>query len=133
VNAIDDSKFEFIIPSGDFDDYLSKLSFSVRNDLRKMKLEIKDMMLILSENNTDTAPFLLGDLIHGNESSGIRKIRLKKPKTQGKRGGYRLIAYVVKLENKIYLLHLYDKKKKKDLTTTQKKNLKTLYETTIAK
>ena len=58
-----------------------------------------------------------GDVIRG--SGGIRKIRWA-PKGRGKRGGSRVIYYWLAVEDHIYLLTLYGKGVKDDLTPTER-------------
>lgn len=58
----------------------------------------------------------VGDVIRG--SGGIRKIRWGS-KRRGKRGGIRVIYYWLGAEDCIYLLTLYDKGVKVDLTRAE--------------
>jgi hypothetical protein len=58
---------------------------------------------------------------------GLRKIRLADPKRgKGKRGGARVIYLHVAGADVIYLLDVYDKNEREDLTADQKKFLKGL-------
>ena len=57
-----------------------------------------------------------GDIIRG--SSGIRKVRWKS-KGRGKRGGTRIIYYWLLQEDHIYLLTLYGKGVKDDLSSAE--------------
>ncbi len=66
-----------------------------------------------------------GDLIRG--SGGLRKIRWSLP-GKGKRGGLRIIYYWDKLEDIFYMLAVYKKSKKTDLTRSQVKILRQLVE-----
>jgi mRNA-degrading endonuclease RelE of RelBE toxin-antitoxin system len=52
-------------------------------------------------------------------TSGARKARMPA-KRRGKRGGYRMIYYLVK-ENTIWLLTMYDKVQKEDLSQVEEK------------
>ena len=61
-----------------------------------------------------------GDVIPG--SGGIRKIRWSA-KGRGKRGGIRVIYYLM-AESKIYILYVYNKREKGDLTKDQIKMLR---------
>lgn len=67
---------------------------------------------------------LKGDLIR--ESGGLRKIRLAKS-GGGKSGGYRVIYYLATPEA-IFLLLVYPKSKKDNLTKTEVKTLRQLIE-----
>ena len=58
-----------------------------------------------------------GDVIRG--SSGIRKIRWAMP-GRGKRGGSRVIYYWLAEQDHIYLLTVYAKGVKDDLTATER-------------
>ncbi|HID52091.1 MAG TPA: hypothetical protein EYP41_08645 [Anaerolineae bacterium] len=66
-----------------------------------------------------------GDLIRG--SGGVRKIRWSLP-GKGKRGGLRIIYYWDKPEDIFYMLTVYKKSKKADLTRSQIKILRQLVE-----
>jgi len=63
-----------------------------------------------------------GSVIPG--SGGCRKLRFKS-QTKGKRGGIRVIYYVMR-ENRIYMLYAYSKVETEDLTKKQIKQLKKL-------
>lgn len=54
-----------------------------------------------------------GDLIHGG--GGIRKLRFALP-GRGKSGGVRVIYYWLRDDGQIYMLLIYPKSKKDDLT-----------------
>ena len=61
---------------------------------------------------------------------GLRKIRLADPRRRkGKRGGVRIIYLHVPKANWIFLLDVYDKDEKEDLTAQEKKALRRLAET----
>lgn len=64
-----------------------------------------------------------GKVIQG--TGGLRKIRMAA-RGKGKRGGARVIYYVVHLHETIYLIFVYDKSEADDLTPEQKKTLKAL-------
>lgn len=66
-----------------------------------------------------------GDLIQG--TCGIRKVRWRLPGT-GKSGGVRMIYYWRTAENQILMLLVYKKAKQEDLTSAQKRALKTVVE-----
>lgn len=62
-------------------------------------------------------------------SSGIRKCRYV-PKGQGKRGGYRVVFFFVKQDNKpIYLLTVFGKTEKTNLTPQEQNTLRQLGKT----
>jgi mRNA-degrading endonuclease RelE of RelBE toxin-antitoxin system len=67
----------------------------------------------------------LGELIPG--CKGLRKSRHRYRRT-GKRGGLRLIYYYDRSSREIYMLFLYEKSGKDDLTPDQKKTLAKLVE-----
>lgn len=64
-----------------------------------------------------------GDTIAG--TGGFRKIRWGRP-GMGKRGGIRVIYYNVTRKGRIYLVLLYPKNERDDLTDEQKQALKQL-------
>ena len=65
----------------------------------------------------------LGDLIQG--TGGLRKIRWRHG-GQGKRGGIRVIYYLVSEQDNLYMLYVYPKSKQEDLTSEQKKDLRSI-------
>lgn len=65
----------------------------------------------------------LGDAISG--TGGIRKIRIPTNNI-GKRGGCRVIYVDIEIKECIYLLNVYSKREKEDLTSKEKKMLKNL-------
>jgi len=117
-------KFEFILPNEYIDIILTEFSFSVSKDLHKLKLNKSRLKELLGENHAEDNTHLIGDLLWGSKDVGIRKVRLKKGKGKGKREGYRLIALVLNVKNKAFVLHIYDKKKKSKLTDSDEENLK---------
>lgn len=64
-----------------------------------------------------------GDVIAG--TGGVRKIRMKSA-SKGKRGGFRVCYYYLVHDEEIYLLLLYAKNEKEDLTMDEKRDLKLL-------
>lgn len=66
-----------------------------------------------------------GALIPG--SGGLRKLRWGLP-GQGKRGGARIIYYWTVATTRLYLLFLYPKNERSDLTRAQLRTLKALVE-----
>ena len=60
-------------------------------------------------------------------TGGTRKIRLKGFST-GKSGGFRVCYYYL-IENSLYLLLIYAKNEQENLTTDEKKQLRTLVKT----
>ena len=67
----------------------------------------------------------IGDVIPG--ASGIRKIRIPLDNI-GKRGGCRVIYIDIEVKESIYLLDVYAKNEKTDLTEKEKKLLRKLVE-----
>lgn len=67
----------------------------------------------------------VGDLIPG--SGGLRKIRWRAPGT-GKRGGLRVIYYLDVPDDAFFMLVVYKKAKKENLTQEQIKTLRKLVE-----
>lgn len=65
----------------------------------------------------------LGDLIAG--TSGCRKIRLKSS-SKGKSGGFRICYFDISEINKLYLIFIYAKNDKENLTAEEKTILKEL-------
>lgn len=59
-----------------------------------------------------------GDVIKGG--AGIRKVRWKLP-NRGKSGSVRVIYYYKVVDNQIFLIYVYTKKKESDLSESQKK------------
>jgi hypothetical protein len=68
-----------------------------------------------------------GKVIQG--TGGLRKIRMAA-RGKGKRGGARVIYYLVLTAETIYMIFVYDKGEADDLTADQKKKLKALAEAT---
>lgn len=60
-------------------------------------------------------------------SGGLRKLRWAIP-GKGKRGGIRLIYYYKVVDTEFYMLYVYKKSKKEDLTKAQVKMLKNVME-----
>lgn len=66
-----------------------------------------------------------GDLVPG--LGGIRKERCSNPiRTKGKRGGYRYLFLYLEHRNHVHLLYLLDKDEQEDLSSDERKLLKTL-------
>ena len=76
--------------------------------------EYVDLQAHLSEHPT------AGDVIPGG--GGLRKLRWRA-EGRGKRGGIRVIYYVWSAQ-RLYMVHAYDKKHQKDLTSEQLKMLR---------
>lgn len=71
-----------------------------------------------------------GDIISG--TGGFRKLRWQDSKRgKGKRGGLRVLYYWLSSEGEIWLFSLYDKDEKLDLTTEEKRTLKTAIATEL--
>jgi hypothetical protein len=68
-----------------------------------------------------------GSLIRG--CGGLRKIRAARSKAdKGKRGGIRIIYLHVPIAERFYMLDVYSKNEKSDLSASEKKQLKQLAE-----
>ena len=66
-----------------------------------------------------------GDLVQG--LGGIRKERCSNPaRGKGKRGGYRYLFLYLQNKNRIHLLYLLDKDEQEDLSSDERKVLRTL-------
>ena len=117
-------KFKFILPNHEIELILNEFSFSITKDFKNCKLNTTKFRDLVIEDALDENTNLIGDLIFGNEDIGIRKIRLSKGENKGKREGYRVIVLVVLIDCKAFVLHVYDKKKKLDLTKKERNNLK---------
>ena len=86
-------------------------------DLGLTDKNVKDLPKILLENPK------LGDTI--SHTGGLRKIRIPmENKRKGKRSGARVIYVDVELKETIYLVNVYTKDEKADLTPDEKKALK---------
>ncbi len=66
-----------------------------------------------------------GDVIQG--TGGLRKIRIAN-KGKGKRGGARVIYYFLEDKHRFYLLTIYAKNEVSDLSSDEKKQLKSFME-----
>jgi mRNA-degrading endonuclease RelE of RelBE toxin-antitoxin system len=66
-----------------------------------------------------------GDLIRG--TGGLRKLRFPLP-GRGKRGGVRVIYYLDKPRDRIFMLLIYKKSRQEDLTPAQRKILRKVVE-----
>lgn len=62
-----------------------------------------------------------GDVVPG--TSGVRKIRMGSA-SKGKRGGFRVCYYYLTVDEEIYLLVIYAKNEKENLTMDEKRDLK---------
>ncbi|WP_185231332.1 type II toxin-antitoxin system RelE/ParE family toxin [Teredinibacter franksiae] len=67
----------------------------------------------------------MGAIIQG--TGGLRKVRWKL-EGKGKSGGVRAIYYWMTEDEQIYMLYVYPKSEQEDLTSDQKKALKTIVE-----
>ncbi len=69
----------------------------------------------------------LGDVMPG--CGGLRKLRAADPTRQkGKRGGVRIIYLHVPVARRFYLLDIYGKDEKDDLSATEKRQLRNIAE-----
>lgn len=81
-------------------------------------LEIASDDTLFAVQNALLANPLLGDVIKG--TSGARKGRIGDPKrSSGKSGGFRFIYVFLESCDRFYLLSIYSKKVKSDLTPKQ--------------
>jgi len=86
-------------------------------DLELTDKNLKDLQEILLENPK------LGDTI--SHTGGLRKIRIPmENKGKGKRSGARVIYVDVDIKETVYLVNVYSKDEKADLTPDEKKALK---------
>jgi len=89
------------------------------------------MLELLTDDEYRELQFLLasrpeaGKLIPG--SGGLRKVRWGA-KGQGKRGGVRVIYYWAVAQHRVYLVYLYPKNKRDDLTPAQLRMLRQVIE-----
>lgn len=73
----------------------------------------------------------LGDVMPG--SGGFRKVRWDDARRgKGKRGGLRVIYYYLKADHQIWLFTLYGKNEATDLTSDEKKMLKSAVQAELA-
>ncbi len=85
-----------------------------------------DSLLILIEKVLLNNP-LCGDVIVG--TGGVRKFRLEdKERNKGKRGGLRILYLDLPKMDHIYLLFMYRKNEFSDISSEDKKIIKTLVE-----
>jgi hypothetical protein len=69
----------------------------------------------------------VGAIVPG--TGGLRKARAADPtRNKGKRGGFRYMYFYVERDGKLFLLLIYSKDEKDDLTTAQKKWLRDNWE-----
>jgi hypothetical protein len=84
------------------------------------------------ENYADLQNLLMEDPEHGKVipgCGGLRKVRLADPKRgKGKRGGARVLYLHVSEADWIFLIDVYDKNDKEDLSAQEKKVLRALTE-----
>ena len=69
---------------------------------------------------------MAGDEIKG--TGGARKVRFARP-GKGKRGGYRVITFYSGLEVPVFLLDIYAKNQKEELTMAERKAIKAMVAT----
>jgi len=98
------------VESNNFEKY--RADYLSDDEYRKLQLELL--------KNPQT-----GKVIQG--SGGLRKIRVAS-KGKGKRGGNRVIYYYFDIFKRFYLLTIYAKNEMTDLTSDQKRQLKTFME-----
>jgi hypothetical protein len=98
----------------------SYFSREIKTLLKKRRLLLKDFEGFKEELAKNPE---LGDLIIG--TAGCRKVRMKSS-SKGKRGGFRICYYDMTENNKLYLLFVYAKNDKENLTSEEKDILKEL-------
>lgn len=99
----------------------SSFDKKVKELLRTYKLKLEDFETFKRTiaENPET-----GDMVQG--TGGLRKARLKSA-SKGKSGGFRVCYYFHDLGiGRIYLLTIYPKNEKEDITPNEKKELKEL-------
>lgn len=69
-----------------------------------------------------------GDIIKG--TGGARKVRMRLG-SKGKSGGARVVYYFIDLRGEVWLLDIYAKSEKEELTENEKKNLYRIIKETI--
>lgn len=96
--------------------FIETPNFTADIQKHKAESELLELEKELIENPTK------GDLIQ--DSGGFRKIRMAGH-ARGKRGGYRVIYYLITSDS-ILLTHFYAKSNQSNLTKAQIKTLKTI-------
>lgn len=80
--------------------------------LRKHNLSLReDLEAFFQTFEAEAQPVIPG-------TDGARKARMAA-KGRGKRGGYRVVYYFLAHENEVWLLTIYDKVKREDLTAAE--------------
>ena len=77
--------------------------------------EIDDIKLVLAQNPST------GDVIQG--TGGARKVRIPAG-GKGKSGGYRVITFFTGIDIPVFLLNVYGKSSKADLTQAEKNSMR---------
>ena len=84
--------------------------------------------LLTDEDRRQLELVLLSDLAAGaviERTGGFRKIRFARPSLrEGKSGGTRVIYYFIERRSRIYLVLVYSKNVKDDLTTAEENELR---------
>ena len=95
---------------------------AVKKLSKRFKNIERDCDIFLDEvSTTDDLGIHLGN--------GVYKVRIANSnKNSGKSSGYRLISYLKLLDNKLYLMYIYDKS---DFDTVSEKEMNTLVKKTI--
>jgi mRNA-degrading endonuclease RelE of RelBE toxin-antitoxin system len=97
-----------IVLTGAFKDAIRKLKKRYRHILD----DVEAAVAVLQENPK------LGDVIPNGH--GARKVRISNRDSQrGKSGGYRVIYYLVVSPGQLYLLAIYSKSDKEDVSTKE--------------
>ena len=64
-----------------------------------------------------------GDVV--KDTGGLRKLRIKSS-GKGKRGSYRILFMCISMRGEIYLIDIYSKSEKEDLSAGERKTIKSL-------
>ncbi len=101
---------------------LTFFSFTETEIFTKDLLSMTDDETLYAIQNALLENPSLGTVIKG--TSGARKGRVGNPKRKtGKRGGFRFIYLYLEKAGRIYLLYIYRKKEKSDMSPKQSKDL----------
>lgn len=93
---------------------IETVSFEKKATKLLSETEYAELVMLLAENPES------GNLIRG--TGGVRKLRYAI-RTKGKSGGVRVIHFCLTHAGKVYLLDIYAKGEKEDLTAAEEKEL----------
>lgn len=97
-----------------FTDWFNRNLKSLGKRNRRLR---QDFQAFLNTFDAEAHPIIAG-------TGGARKARMKA-QGRGKQGGYRVIYYLA-LEDNVWLISIYDKVQKEDLSESEKKRIQTL-------